>query len=352
MLHPLFDTRGRVYVPMTLAGGLLFTGDDGRVWSKQTKHAGFSAVQADPHGVVIARNSFPEGTTAGPVFDGDRMYLRTRQSMLCIGCTGRAGQAYEAEVNADAVLDYVFPGETGPTAAAEVRPVEAPPGVTPSPVPWADPPEKACRRGKGQPWPSLAPALLVAGPMPDAPAEELLASLGGPAGTHPVAGTELRYKGKSYSFSDLDRRAHYRWPALNYRIDLAGLVAAPGAACLCAWLANDAARTMRFELASAGARAYLAGTEIATGRRVKLLPGAYPLLVVVRVPAGTDAPPTFSARFWSSEDPHAERAARLDLLRRNREILERVVRLAPRSPAAARAREALSSIPAAEKKRR
>lgn len=86
--------------------------------------AGIVVATASPRPRWVSYNPVKK-MGAAPTFDGDRMYLRTYDSFMCIGLKGDEGRAYEREQWASRIMES-FPTEL---RAAPVRKVTARPGL-------------------------------------------------------------------------------------------------------------------------------------------------------------------------------------------------------------------------------
>ena len=103
----LFPHRDcRCYPPSSIVNGFIYHGDTGEGFGgKGRDEAYVSVLEATPQGRIIAQNDLPERTDSALAFDGDRIYYRNGQALLCIGYTGDEGRAYEARENARQLLD-------------------------------------------------------------------------------------------------------------------------------------------------------------------------------------------------------------------------------------------------------
>jgi len=107
-LFPHFDYyhwNSRCYPPSSLVNGFLYHADTGEGFGgKNRNHAGVDVLQAKPNGRIIAQNNTAERMDAALGFDGDRIYARSTGNMCCIGYTGD-GKAYEARENARLLME-------------------------------------------------------------------------------------------------------------------------------------------------------------------------------------------------------------------------------------------------------
>ena len=120
------DRSCRQYVPMVGAGDYMFFGDDGTCFVKgaAAKFAHILVTLARPQPKVISYVGHEVGTKTAPVFDGNRIYVRNHMGIYCVGYKGDEGRAAEAKMNAQCILDDLpyGPPSTAPAIAVEPRP--------------------------------------------------------------------------------------------------------------------------------------------------------------------------------------------------------------------------------------
>ncbi len=75
--------KGRPYLPTTGAGDYIFAGDNGTQFRNVNKTT-IWVLKPYPDGEIVGRNTCEAGMLAPPVFDGDRMYLRTESHLTCV----------------------------------------------------------------------------------------------------------------------------------------------------------------------------------------------------------------------------------------------------------------------------
>lgn len=316
---------GDAYVPPVVAGKYVFAfaGSRGSVIE----------LSETPRVLAHVKN---ERMYAQPVFDGDRMYLRTYNSLMCIGRRGPEGEAFEKETQANMLMS-LFPRRFSTAAALHV----------------------ATRRDLA-PDPRRPVWSIVTGAMPDqwisagtfvpgdVPAP--LASLGGWSEAAPVHGTELVIGEQKSSFrreesSVLTERGleidatndgplgadRYYYTVLDNRVGSRALRVRVGGPADRVWVGGQPANN--FDVAS------VEGT------------GLVPVLVRVRFPPGL--PPfrkrgAFMVYFEEVEDPNRKHQAELAGIRTHADALLRVTKLVPGSRAALRAQHLLSLVRAEE----
>lgn len=85
---PLTATlHGRPYVPTVGAGDYVFFTENGIPFAGKKQYADCWVMKNYPDGEVVGRNKFEKALVASPVFDGDRMYVRTDSFLTCIAPT-------------------------------------------------------------------------------------------------------------------------------------------------------------------------------------------------------------------------------------------------------------------------
>ena len=308
-----------------------------------------SVFQPRVGGTVVARNVI-DRTYGAPIIDGDRIYMRGYFGVYCIGYTGDAGRAYEARTVADTLLDEV---NRGVPPAASAAPLAVKPAVSGS---LAPPPAGPGHERPGNPLMNgAAPTVWAfAGPFALGSGDKVAASLGlpgrgaGAKGSDGVTEHEFAFLSRdNVTAKDLWRwefNDDLTWRLRDRRVLELGRILGDKAPCLmyvATTVSVARSAVWRLELSPLQARAWLNGRPVADQDRVSLEPGSYQLVMEVTI-AKAGRPVPLSPRFWTSEDPVAERKARLDYLRRHRALLQRVIDLAPDSAEARRARAALA----------
>jgi hypothetical protein len=249
---------------------------------------------------------------------------------MCIASTGPAGEAYEAEVNAKTLLEWVFPDEPAPGPAVEV----APSAPLRRPHRW--------RFSYGE-----APrAWRFAGPMPLASADEALASLGGPDAAQVGEEAAVRGGAKTVPFVPLDRAYLLDGWLHAERVDLLGALGREGqrAGYFECTVLVDQPRTVRLSLGALGVKAWLAGVPVAHNQRLRLAEGNYSLLLEVRIGGVPAGGLTVAPRLWRCDDPRQERREWWEAVREHRDVWERAARLVPQTEAGGRAAKFLDYL--------
>ncbi len=340
MRHDLLWIRpGRCYPAIAMAGGRLYVADYGQFFAAPMgihHGSGMSVLDSGPDGLLLARNKL-DLTTGGPCFDGERMYVRSQNSLTCIGYTGEAGRKYEAEAIAAELLDQLYPDRpaTAPAAAPRIA-----------------------RRGSGERgghgairgetlWSRLLPdEWFVLGPAAGGDVQavraELTASeLTGADGNSSV-GFGMAVCGKRQPLAQLSK--HRKGWMKDGGLDVQTLAgAAEGTWFLLTALRSDFARMMRVELRGGAARAWLGGVEVKHNQLVDVPEAPLPLVLEVSVAKGAAAEPVM-LRFWPSSGAEADAKAWLAELARRKAYLAAAARASPESPGGRRAAKAMEQI--------
>jgi hypothetical protein len=289
---------------------------------------------------VLAVSEF-ERMHASAVFDGERLYLRTYDAIVCLARTGDEGARYERQVQARTLLAQ-FPKRLRRRPLREI------------------PPPAGFKPGRGVPivtkWKSstvyrqerdtVSDQWLFAGPFPAARNEDALGSIGGCAGARPAAGTKVAFGETTHTFQRLHRRF------VSFRgLDVAG--AAEGQRGVQSFyytvIEVSEPATVVCEIDKPDVRAWLGGRPIESDQVLALRAGQYPLLVKAFL--GKDDEPSTDSKVkvaFSESPPPAERFRRdLAFVRKHRAVLRRVMELVPGSREAAQAAKLLKHAQAA-----
>jgi len=321
-------TPGRrdAYVPCATTRDFVFLAHRGER-DRSDPWAHVTVAQAGPDGRFVAHNRMDLFLTPPPVFDGDLTFIRTDKFLTCIGHTGDAGRAYEAEENARRILDDLPP--------------EPPPRVEAKAVAPDDPSARGRRPFDYGPV-DLGRCVFL-GPFPPGAGDEALSALGGPAearlaeGAEVTAGRVVRAARELTKAERGERAVNVRGkPTLDVLRAAGG--EAPNVCLFATTVTTNRPRTVRLLVEEGDVRAWLAGAPMAHGDRARLQPGAYRLLLAVKVTREGAAP---LVRFADSDDQDAEVRRWHDSVARNRPIFERLVHFRPESDLASRARTLL-----------
>lgn len=325
---------GRPYVPPSFAGGYLFLGTDGRKFRGNYAHAALSVRQAGPGGRVVARNKLRLPYYANPCFDGERTYIRTFQSLFCVGYTGEEGRAYEAVVNARAVLPDLGPVRPPDREPVSVRPVDDARNMGPR-IPFH--------------YETLMGYWRFLGPMPLENAEAGLAAFAGADKKGGVHGGRLVVGGKEFRTRFFDRHGqHYYVAVVDGRRVVALLKAterAPNSVSF--WskvLVNRRERVVRVIHPTPGVDVWLGGVRIRHHDRLALAPGDYPICLQVKVRDVPEQGLMLPLRFAPSDDLALEQRQWRESIEYNRPILERIIKHQPDGELADRARQLIARL--------
>jgi outer membrane protein assembly factor BamB len=275
--------------------------------------------------LLLAVSEF-EKMHASPVFDAERLYLRTYDAMMCIARKGEEGARYEKDVQARTLLSN-FPTSLKKRTLQEVAaPKDSKPGA-------GVPVVKLDKDKMPEQW-------LFAGPFEIGAGKDALESLGGCAAAQPSRGTKVAFGGTTCAFAAADRQV-----ASAAGLDLlAATQRKRGVQAFFYTVVELAApRTLVCDIDKDGVQAWLAGQPFGPERALALAAGRYPLMVKATIDADCELPAELTVKvvLRESESPQAEQGKALAFIRENAAVLKRVMELAPGSPCAARAAELL-----------
>jgi hypothetical protein len=329
------QSNGRQYVPITVAGDYVFLGEHGSVFHGPVARGAICAVlQRKPDGLLLGKSLVEKAWTAPPVFDGDKTYIRTDPSIVCLGHTGDTGRAYEADVNARWML-----GDLETIAPSDTPPVDIAPSGTVKP-------------GNASPYANfISFPIDVYGYFSLANADAVFSQLGG-LSTLPEPRAVPETNMWTIAGETITRQTHsncgmYGLPALAANLHFRDIPTGKGAY-FRAYLANDRERVVRVWAPQEPADVWIAGQKVPEGTRVRLKPGTY---VLVARAAHTDewpVAPGFYFRLDDSSSVADERKAWLEMLRTSRPELERIASHATKPAHQAKAKKLLAVL-AAEK---
>jgi hypothetical protein len=329
---------GDRWVPTCVVSDMFFLNDSWRGPGEWDWPNNMTVARMTPRPHVVARNPM-ERTIGTPAFAEDRIYLRTFDSLLCLGRQGDEGARYEAEVQALTALGEV--SATKPDASAPVEPSPA------SDRFWGDTQLLWPERTVGS-W-------TVAGPFPKRQRDAARAALGHPRWTARVGkdGTgAITVEGAEYRLDRHQTGRSFRGPwesaAWRYRPYLnVTAVLTNHANAVSYWYAEvttDRDRLFRLDLDSPCAKLWIGGTAIGHNQRVHLAPGRYPMVMEIEVGAMPEDGVRVSSVLRDSTDPKAELEAWLDHWRFHRATLERAVRCLPGTEVAGRCAALLAEL--------
>lgn len=336
----------------SMAGNFLFVADNGHLPSRYPQHGtprtspgSMSAIQPGRDGIVVARNHI-EIMGAAPSFDGGSVYLRSMQSLTCIGYTGDEGRAYEARVTAAAALDCIFPDPPEPGPPVWIGAIgERARG-------WSHVPHARVEPSLAAEWHRWAacaipsPRWVAAGPMPIDTRDEARKTLGGVPSFRADKGNVLEVHGRQYRFEEVPFSS-CRMRQTGYSVDVLGVAGrrADTVTYYYALLRNDRERTMRVDCRAPGVALWLHGVSVRHNQRVRLAKGTLPLVMEVTVPDPVPPDLDVAVQFWDSEDEQHERERWERMVRGCRGILERAAALLPGTETAGRAARLLAGMP-------
>jgi hypothetical protein len=249
-----------------------------------------SVVEARPRGFVLAMNQV-EQLHGGFAFEGDRVYVRGRQSLMCLSITGKDGRRFEAETVAGEVLKQVYP----------VRPVAAKPIVIPlEPLPDD-------KRDKSRVTVPLRPLSMIWNwryLLADSAAEGLKTIDTAPAKELNSKnllewGEDGRFDAKTLAGSPHIGLTE----VMGQAIDLKKLAEpVPGkVAVFQTWLRHESTATFHFDPGHPQAQAWLGKIAVEPGRSLQIGEGIVSLVIVVPLDEINDSTRYIRPRFWPQQ---------------------------------------------------
>jgi hypothetical protein len=353
-----FCRAGRGYPPLALSGDRVLYVADNATWFQPTLRpylsvypGAMTTIEAGRNGLILAMNRI-EPLNGGIAFDGDRLYIRGTHSLMCIGYTGKPGQAYEAATVADQVLQQVYPARPQPTTALKATPLT---GQEPKRIPLMR------TRSMALEW------LLITG-LPSEGHAELAQSV---ARTNPLStaddATQIQIESASYPCRRLKggnmpewgedgpfetsrfgsgAMKHIGWNEfMGDRIDLRKVVQpkAGSFACATTALRVDYRQFLMVEAGHPDARAWVGGVELKPGQPIDVAEGVINLTILF--PTDTvDGDRTFlGPRLWPATGTEDDVTTWMANVRRCKPYLDQAISLAPDSSSAVRGRKVLAA---------
>jgi hypothetical protein len=283
---------------------------------------GFAVPGPDPYMVSVARVLEP--MVAQPVFEGNRMYLRTYKSAMCIAADTEEGRRLMLQRKAMATLNALPQG-----------PLQY--GV------WRVPPPAGFKPPAGVPVGEFAAVTepkqwLFAGPFAVDVDTDPLAAIGGAAAARPAPGKPFDVAGGSAGFKPLPEQF-----VAAGGLDVVGPIsgAQPAVGCFYTVLHSDGERIVLVKLdAPRSVRVWMAGQWIRNNNTIRLKRGYYPVMLYSRLPKTGDGPARVALSFKENEEFKDWKP----MLRRHRHRIESVIKDLPGSEQARIAQEMLDSI--------
>ncbi len=318
-------------IPPVQAGKYLIVGDGGDPHGgagfQGTYGSGMIAmVELGKQPFVVAR-SVTGMFRASPLPDGNRLFLRQYDSVVCLAVTGDEGRKYQEKVLADNLFDEI-PAKPAP---APMLRVTAPTGFAPA---------------EGTPICRLQPRVmadqwLFAGPIPASVPGDPLAALGGPAKARPGLGVKLH--DGTVAFQALDPACIGRDKFNTAKsLDLLAPIKRKGESITCYFtvLDNPRVQVLQFSLPSRGIEVWLSGQPLADQGLVHLGIGRHPLLLKVtlgKIPPFVKNTMAMSPIFLAGQDPEAGYREWVERVEANRFRFERILADLPGSALAGKA---------------
>ncbi len=281
-VKPAMDQAVRHGVDPVVAGGYLFCFDSGGgSHGGHPTHAQVTIMTAEAEPITVAKNLLEMGLSSAPVFAGQRMFVRSGRSLMCIAVDGQEGKAHQARKLAEALLAEI--------GASPV--IGEPRQIPPPPAPL---PDRLLPVGKLQD--DLATQYwLGAGPV----SGDVELSGAEAASLAPRAGQTVAVDGKELTFKPVAREyaaplptafaAQYSLQGTGENVPVFRTLVDPravageteGTGLLYTVLVNNRDRIVLPTLQADGVTQWLAGEQLRNDQPLHLVPGLYPLLVRV-----------------------------------------------------------------------
>ncbi len=301
------------YAPDALAGDSVFIcGDKGIV---------VTTTGLRPRCIAANRN---ERMTAAPVFDGERMYLRRYDSLICIALKDEEGRKYQRDTWAATIMES-FPDDLTTVPVTKLMPradLAALPETAVTPL-------RDCRVLSLKAW-------MGAGPFPagkDGSDVELPKAI---AEAVPKAGETVTLSGVACKWAAIDARHVMEGGGID--ADGAVLGGRKGEACLVAVLNNPSPRFLQVSYAiepeqdALSARLWIGGQAVKANDFLEL-PEAGRVPVVLRVRSQGEIPPflkpTLRVALAHKENPNALMQPEVERTKADVDILKKVAEMAP-----------------------
>ncbi len=300
--EPCMEDVGHDYTPPAACGDLVYLTDtgNGSTWRAPGGGGGILVIETGNPPRLLARSSVEGQAYSGPVFDGPRMYLRTRKSLTCFETTTEEGRQLEYEKS---VLELFDVCSRLPLPPQFEQVIDLPPDTDYLP-------------GAGVPvtkvYEQMGPAgFLVLGPLPTEPADkDHLEPAGGSAAVRPEPGATVGsqtwkpldpklFKHSAGLSEDIYGRDRYH---SRSAIDLTALTAGKGGAVHYFYTVMEVTRpkVLRYTNAGRDFDTWIAGVPVEHEQRFRVTPGYYPILI--RTSLGRLPP--FAAKRTIAAEPH------------------------------------------------
>lgn len=324
---------GDQYMPPFLAGRTLYIADTAR-WHAHVRPTDIlgqmTAFRTDGDRVrIISRNGM-HGLTGPPFCDGDRIYVRTHRSFMCLGIKDDAGRRYQAERVAAHLLSDLPSAPPKEDEAVSIEPLARVLAGTPLPID------------------RMLNGWRVVGPVSAAQADKARAALKfpNPATVNAAAG---KYPEKQVDFRSEERFPNVLMAYPNYEARAFDLLKAHDgrAGSRAFWIGLfcvDRERTLRLDLPPPHARLWINGQAVKHGARVYLTYGQYMLAMETALPHEGKGQLRLRPRFRPSNDVKAERQAFLEAIAADADLLRDAATLAPNTDTGRRAKALLDSV--------
>lgn len=272
---------------------------------------------------------------ATPIADGERLYFRCYDEMICCAVTDAAGEAYQLEAKAQMLFDRI-PDREAPVPMLRLQPE---PGLATDGTPvWRLRPRQ------------VSNSWLVLGPVPLAAEAEAATAIGGeptarprPDQTITIAGTDYAFTAVPERFIAADKRG------ATHKLNVTGPI--DGKQNFVAYyytvIDNPEVQVVRFRGLNKGVEAWFGGQPVGENTVMKLDLGPYPLLIKVRVgrrPPFMQKALHIDPQFSPDKDPNEGYGDWAELLRTNQHRFQEIIDGIPDSGWAGKARIYLKQL--------
>ncbi|MFP4054140.1 MAG: PQQ-binding-like beta-propeller repeat protein [Phycisphaerae bacterium] len=274
-------------IPPAVADGYLYAGDGGapvggfggatthgqmvvlKLLDESDKQFGFrTPTHSGQFGIMlpVARSKIPSGRCA-PVFEGDRMFLRSFESLACIAVTGEEGRKYQEELSAKIVVNEVVGRRPQVPEVSEFSGGDEEPASPRTPVTMLRP------GSSGRGW-------LMLGPVKKAKADDFAQKLIDRK-LQPTPGMEVSVSDRTVTLRQTTPADHLESGELNALKAVEGKRS--GAALFYIVLEVGRKQKVLVQPNAVVAKMWIAGREVQSGETLEMDIGYYPMILRVEL---------------------------------------------------------------------